>query len=274
MDKTNSGDVPAEGRMFSNEEIIKIRKAMEESLAIFKGLQIDANDIKEHINQNVSKAKDRMDAIESIVNRKKKELSDISEAQLKLMDEKITTSIGLLEKRIKETYEKANAQVLDRNIFKANMISYSNFFENQASENKQSRRKWIYATIVMVALAFLSIIITSQKWFYELNSENVYLTLSGKLIIVTLFTSGAIWCGRMYRAMTNQQLINSHRMLNAETMIHYTNSELDAETRNAILLRAAVSLFQHAPTGLVGEPENNVSLYDMSKQLHSRISED
>ncbi len=87
----------------------------------------------------------------------------------------------------------------------------------------------------------------------------------GKIIVLSILTFATSWAAKNYSAHRHNFVINTHRhnaLSTFETFVSAAND--DISTKNAVLLHATQTIFQHQPTGY---SKNESSATDQSKVL-------
>ena len=133
---------------------------------------------------------------------------------------------------------------------------------NGEAEKLQSQSKcWLWssfgfatATIVAAVLFYFWPSVASDAGM----SETLRNMASKTAVIVVLFT-GAVWCGRIYRALVHQAAVNRHRALSLKTFQAFVEATNDKYVKDAVLMAATNTVFSNVPTGLVEERNNQNS---------------
>ena len=124
-------------------------------------------------------------------------------------------------------------------------------FEEESVKLAADSRKWLIATVVMIAgTASLAAVF----WGFTesgLDQGQVLQKLTTKLFVLALMLTGTLWCGKCYKALTHLVIVNRHRALSLRTLQAFANAASDAQTKDAVLLEATRSIFGNVPTGYV-----------------------
>ena len=129
-------------------------------------------------------------------------------------------------------------------------VHYVHFAE-AASSYKNRGKDWLRGTIIF---AFFTLIFGAWNiWYYLFNSPNLtsIQTLQvgmAKLVVFGLLYYAALWCGKMYKAQQHNYVVNQHRHIALNTFETFVAATSDPQTKEAILLQAAQSIFlpQHS----------------------------
>lgn len=80
------------------------------------------------------------------------------------------------------------------------------------------------------------------------NLGIVIVTMLPRLITITIFLTGLVFCLRNFAAMSHNRVVNRHRQTALTTFQTFATST-DGETKNAVLLQATQAIFQPQPSG-------------------------
>lgn len=136
---------------------------------------------------------------------------------------------------------------------------YAFAFENEANQLKWPSRLWLSATLICAALTIAVAFMTWYCRFPYLDSGEIIQLITSKLIALSVLISATIWCGRMYKTLMNQIVINRFRALGLTTFQAFYAAGADTLTKNAVLLETTKSIFAQPPTGLVETDASNSS---------------
>lgn len=145
----------------------------------------------------------------------------------------------------------------------AGVAVYTHDFSEEAKSNGEVAKTWLVCTIVLAVMTMLCIV---GFYFKEIQGDNIIQViprLGCRLLLVSLFFTATIWCGRMYKAMYNQMIQNRHRALGLKTFRAFSEAAGDAQTKDAVLRETTHSIFSSTPTGLIsdsssGESDSNI----------------
>lgn len=134
-------------------------------------------------------------------------------------------------------------------------------FEDEGKENKKAAGFWLWWTLGFLGI---SIIILLILWCQiDPKSEETisgFLQLFGiKLVLFSILVSAAIWCGRQYKTLTHLATMNKHRALSLKTLEAFLNGASDPQTKDAVLMESARSVFQAGQTGFLEGKEGQIS---------------
>jgi hypothetical protein len=164
------------------------------------------------------------------------------------------------------TSEKLIADLQDA-AAKKGASTYVDTFEKAGGQYRRAADKWLYATIAMAVatvgfgLALLRMEVPSTE---SLGQILTYFT--GRVIILTALFYFTGLAGRNYRANKHNDVVNQHRAVALRTFTLFTDGASDADTKSAILLKAAESIFQASGTGYQSkdaEPAPNSTIVEI-----------
>jgi hypothetical protein len=191
-------------------------------------LAYQKGDVSENIlklNQAISKADEEMHKAQEAANKKLQEI------------EKIST-------KAREAAATAGAAV------------FTNEFSNEASEQLDEAKTWLWATGILAAITAILAIIGLILSFTDYVTENVWQFVSAKITLFILLFTATVWAGKIYRALKHQAAINKHRSLGLKTFQAFSNAASDSQTKNAVLLETTRSIFSGTLTGFVDSKQS------------------
>lgn len=129
-------------------------------------------------------------------------------------------------------------------------FGFTSDFAREASDLEIAAKNWLIATGI---LAVATIVAALIPIFFPLGKDatNVQIVqyMTSKLVILAVFLTTTIWCGRIYKATKHQVATNSHRANALKTFQAFVKAASDDPTRNAVLLETTRSIFAIAPSG-------------------------
>lgn len=175
---------------------------------------------------------------------------------------KLTDTLNQAQKLIEQTktdIDKDKAEI-DRIIIATREASasagaavFTKDFENESDAQEKSAGKWLGATGSGV---LLTVIVAVVMWVHAessaaagLSSSQVIQTVAAKLVILTMFVTGTMWCGRQYKALKHLATLNRHRSLSLRTLKAFSAAASDEQTKNAVLIEVTRAVFQANQTG-------------------------
>ena len=136
---------------------------------------------------------------------------------------------------------------------------------NFADEAKYHERKGIHWLAATIALTMINIAYALIIAFYYSDVVSPTLTTSqivegavSKLIAFSILSFGMIWCSRNYRAHRNGHIVNKHRQNALSTFETFVKATSDEQTKNAVLMQAAQSIFTPQNTGYLTSDSEQV----------------
>lgn len=145
---------------------------------------------------------------------------------------------------------------------KAGAAHFRQDFEEEAASNKKTASRWLIATItaaISTILAALSSLLVAMNNPALTNVQALQI-LVAKLIVLSVFFTITVWCGRLYRASLHQAATNRHRALSLTTFTAFTAAASDEQTKNAVLIETTRSIFGVTSTGYLDEKGSDESI--------------
>lgn len=124
-----------------------------------------------------------------------------------------------------------------------------------AQERRCSVRSWFWFSCMIVLLAASA----AGAWYFyghpieDKESIVIYQCLVARVTFLAVLISAAMWCGRIFKALYHQELINNHRALSLKTMNAFLLSVHDTSARDAIIVQCTKAIFGGVPTGFINE---------------------
>jgi len=148
-------------------------------------------------------------------------------------------------------------------------------FEDEAKELRDRSRSWL-GFAAGLGIFTVGSAILFYFWPAASSDAGPWETLrnvgSKAATIAVLFT-GAVWCGRIYRALIHQATVNKHRALSLKTFQAFIKATNTPEVRDAVLLATTNAAFGNVPTGLVeqtGSEGTAINVMEISKRQTER----
>lgn len=143
----------------------------------------------------------------------------------------------------------------------AGVGTFTEEFNGEAEKLQSQSKYWLISSSVIAAATILAAYL-SYYWPEVGSDADLSETLrnmaSKAAVVVVLFT-GAVWCGRIYRALVHQAAVNRHRALSLKTFQAFVEATDDKYVKDAVLMAATNTVFSNVPTGLVEERNNQDS---------------
>lgn len=158
------------------------------------------------------------------------------------------------------------------------VATFTHEFDTEADRLANRSAKWLWAVMVLAIVTLCAAM--GSLWWPPLPDEtNSWTTLRhvvGKVSVIAILFTGTIWCGRIYRALTHQRLVNRHRALSLKTFQTFVEATDDTATRDAVLMAATRSIFGSVPTGFVDErgttQDTSVNVLEIGKSAGKAMS--
>jgi hypothetical protein len=142
-------------------------------------------------------------------------------------------------------------------------------FADEAKDHNDIAKKWLLALfgiLVITAVAALSLLFVQLKDIdaiventldSDVSMDHVQFTISKVLLVAVCFYGLAI-ASKNYKAHRHNAVVNKHRQNALQTFETFVKAASDSQTKNAVLLEAARTIFGNQPTGyLVKEGESD-----------------
>lgn len=127
---------------------------------------------------------------------------------------------------------------------------FTSDFSGQAENLETEAKKWLGATVICAALTAL-LALASFFMPIEKGATNAQIVqyMTSKLVMLAVFLTATVWCGRIYKATKHQAATNNHRANALKSFQAFVKATDDDGTRNAVLLETTRSIFAISPTG-------------------------
>lgn len=175
------------------------------------------------------------------------ELTNAISVARKQVDDAVATStlkLGEIDKIVVAAREaSANAGV----------AHFTGDFATEAGRLDTLSVVWLKATAALVVVAVT--VAVGSFWhaiFVEPKSQFQFIQFGlAKLLFFIVVLSAAVWCGRMYKALSHQATVNRHRANSIKTFQAFNAAASDDQTRNAVLMETTRAIFANVPSGLL-----------------------
>ncbi len=178
-------------------------------------------------------------------------LNDSTNSILKTLVKRVKT-IDTLTMEFKEATSAVGSTFLTR------------VYSDQSKKLEKESGQWLIATSLLAASAvifacFLLRLGSSQTEFALLFAES-----SLRIFILGVLITATLWCGRNYRTVRHQEVINIERATIIKTIRAFSESSDDKKVKDLVLTEAVRSVFAPSPTGFVD--------HSLSRDTHGAIS--
>lgn len=142
----------------------------------------------------------------------------------------------------------------------AGVAQHAIHFKQEADLNRRQSLWWMIAAAVFGAGTIIYAIYSLEFQLHAvaLNvppGRLVALTIS-RLIVISILSTGIVFCVRNYSANRHNLVINRHRQNALSTFETFVKASTDNQTKDSVLLQATRSIFMPQPSGyLKGEGE-------------------
>lgn len=149
-------------------------------------------------------------------------------------------------------------------------------FDTEADSIRNRADKWLYAASALAATTIglaVFIFFTAEA---GLDTGQLIQKSAARLVVLAVLFTGALWCGRVYKALLHQATVNRHRALSLQTFQAFSSAAADDTTKDAVLMEATKAVFGNVSTGLVDrEPSerSGVQVVELAKRLSGESGE-
>lgn len=127
---------------------------------------------------------------------------------------------------------------------------FTSDFDGQASSLETEAVKWLKFTawlaFLTIVAALLTFLIPIDK---EATSAQIVQYMTTKLVVLIVFLTATVWCGRIYKATKHQAAVNNHRANALKTFQAFVKAASGDSIRDAVLLETTRSIFTITPSG-------------------------
>lgn len=143
----------------------------------------------------------------------------------------------------------------------AGVGTFTEEFNGEAEKLQSQSKYWLLSSSVLAAATILAAYLT--YYWPEVGSDadlsETLRNMASKAAVVVVLFTGAVWCGRIYRALVHQAAVSRHRALSLKTFQAFVEATDDKYVKDAVLMAATNTVFSNVPTGLVEERNNQDS---------------
>lgn len=149
---------------------------------------------------------------------------------------------------------------------------FTSDFSGQAENLETEAKKWLGAT---VTCAVLTAILALASFFMPIDKDatnaQIVQYMTSKLVLLAVFLTATVWCGRIYKATKHQAATNNHRANALKSFQAFVKATDDDGTRNAVLLETTRSIFAINPTGYLdavdGQSDQSTKVMEIVKGI-------
>lgn len=180
---------------------------------------------------------------------------DIAE-NIEKLSTSVSTANGMVEKAKGEIENKKKE--IDDIITKAREASasagaavFTQDFDRESIKLSDNATRWLITTTVLGSVTLIVAVLT---WFWSptgLDTGQIWQKVASKFIILSILLTATMWCGKIYKALMHQSVINRHRALSLQTFQAFSSAASDVQTKDAVLLETTRSIFSQCMTGYV-----------------------
>jgi hypothetical protein len=150
---------------------------------------------------------------------------------------------------------------------------FTHDFKNEATALERQGSKWLRIT---GALAAATLGFAVLMWLTPVQGsqpEIIVQRFGGKLAVLVVLFTAALWCGRTYKALMHLSTINRHRALSLQTLQAFSHAASDDATKDAVLMEATRAIFGSVPTGFLDSKpgaDQDLKIVEIAKSLGGR----
>ena len=152
----------------------------------------------------------------------------------------------------------------------AGISKFATDFTAEAKNIRFRSKLWLVATMLFggatIAMAYQFYL--DGKTLTLINpNENIYVIthlITTKLIVLGMLFSATLWCAKIYKALMHQAAVTRHRANSIQTFQTFVNAASDDAVRDAVLMEATKTIFEHTSTGYL-EKESGDSKHGQVK---------
>ena len=185
---------------------------------------------------------------------------DLEKTRLEVREKNDAMNAMLAETSAKlaERMEAADAVVsaLQDKAAEEGVADHALLFEKAADEYEDDKATWLrWARRVAIfggALGFvnvLAVVFSIYQGWIDDTSSAIQIAIA-KLVLFSFVYYVLVWLVRMYRAAAHNEIVNRHRFRAMRSFETFVAATRDDQTKQAVLLRATESIFDHQSSGL------------------------
>lgn len=199
------------------------------------------------------------------------------EQNIQALTTSVTEARDLITTAEKEIREKGKS--IDKIITAAREASaaagaavFTKDFDAESTALTNKAKTWLGASAILAAATIALAVVIFFVAEAGLDTGQLVQKSAARLVVLAVLFTGALWCGRVYKALLHQAAINRHRALSLQTFQAFSRAASDDATRDAVLLEATRAVFGSVPTGLLDSDSPGASGLQVV-EVARRISE-
>ncbi|WP_430475777.1 hypothetical protein ACQ0MK_09315 [Thalassospira lucentensis] len=218
-----------------------------------------SQELEEHLSKNIDKVKETSDEFTSLIMTANNQIQNINHNSDKIILQTETKCEELIDKLIEDLNKKSESADLILSNVKSNSAlqaikPYSKSFHNSSKSNKNSSNSWLLCTIIHIFVAISWGIYCLNNLPPETqNIYQIYYLFIYRIFITAIILTGMLWCARQYKIEKHQHTIALHKANALDSFEAFVEASNDIKTRDAVLLRAAQTIFNSEQTGYLGK---------------------
>lgn len=134
---------------------------------------------------------------------------------------------------------------------------HASHFATEGDIHARAAKAWLGATGFFAAVTLVAVVANlGHALAHSSDSGFTVQLVLAKVLAFSLLISATVWCGSSYRAHRHNAVVNRHRQNALGSFQAFVSASSDDQTKNAVLLHAAQSIFAPQPSGYMsGEAE-------------------
>ncbi len=234
----------------------------------------------------ISQIRDSYDGLFNVIMPILSYISDQSRdfSKLEIEARNVLSSLQVIKNDIEETKQTQLAEldsILERVRKAAAEVGVSQHainFSKEAEYHKTKGIHWLFATVALTAINFAYALVIafyySDVLTRSMTTSQIIQGSVSKLIAFSILSFGMLWCSRSYRAHRNGHIVNRHRQNALTTFETFVKATNDDQTKNAVLLQAAQSIFIPQNTGYLSSENEQVQSTKILEVIRSVIAKE
>ena len=139
---------------------------------------------------------------------------------------------------------------------------FTDKFDEEAKSAEDRNKKWLWATGIFAAGALGRTILFILLGLFGVdevpaNSWEAVYRIGGRVIVISILFSAAVWSGRIALANMHLASVNRHRAVSLQTLQAFHQAAEDSVAKDAVVLEAARAVYENVPSGYIGGRQAN-----------------
>ena len=142
----------------------------------------------------------------------------------------------------------------------AGVSQHAIYFKEEADQHNTSADKWLKATYISAGVTIVFALVSIIFYFSQIKDLTIPQTIQlaiTKILVFSVLYYATVWCGKNYRSHLHNYITNKHRQNSLSTFQAFVKASDDAQTKNAVLLRATEAIFIGGHSGFVSNEQES-----------------